>query len=78
MPVSIEGRGRSMLRSCIAPKGCCFGELPLKNSVISTQISKGRDRDQSWSLLMLDPLILYIFAGCMVILAIGMASSDFS
>jgi hypothetical protein len=31
-----------------------------------------------WSPLMFDPLILYVFAGCVVILAPGMASSDFS
>jgi hypothetical protein len=49
-----------------------------KDFITGTQISKRRDRDQRWSLLMLDPLILYIFAGCAVILALGMASGDFS
>jgi hypothetical protein len=50
----------------------------LKDSVIGRPIGSGRDRDQCRSLLMLDPLILYIFAGCVVILALGMAAIDLS
>jgi hypothetical protein len=49
-----------------------------KGPVRGAQIRKQRDRGQRRSLLMLDPLVLYIFAGCVVILALGIASGDFS
>jgi hypothetical protein len=47
-------------------------------AVRGVPIRRRRDRDQRWSLQMLDPLFLYILTSCMVILALGVAAGDFS
>jgi hypothetical protein len=59
-------------------RGLNSGEDTLNDAVRGPQVGKRRDRDQPRSLLMLDPSIVYILASCMVILAVGVASGDFS
>ena len=51
-----------------------------KHSVIGAQIRSQRDRETERlvSLKMLDPVILYILGGGLIILALGMAAIDFT